>query len=74
VVLPAPFGPVSPANSPGRTVNETSEDLAAAEADADAVQPEQLVFRELRHYRCSVEVLSATALSRALISAIIQDW
>ena len=74
-VSPAPFGPISPVNSPDRTMNETSrKTLPAAGPDPDAVQPEQFVFRGREHYRCSVETLSVTALFRALISAIIQDW
>ena len=72
VVLPAPFGPMSPVNSPARTVKETStQDLPAAQADADSVQLKELLPG---HHRCSVETLLVTALFRALTSASIQVW
>ena len=71
VVLPAPFGPMRPVNSPRRMrERDVAEDLPAAQPDSDPVQPEQFG----RHHRCSVEILSATAFCRSWTSASIQDW
>ena len=70
VVLPAPFGPMRPVNSPGLMVErDVPQDLPAAEPDPDPVQPEQF-----GGHRCSLETWSATALRRARTSASIQDW
>ena len=71
VVLPAPFGPIRPVNSPRRMLNETSRRICrAAQLHSDAVQPEQVG----RHHRCSVETLLVTAFCRAWTSASIHDW
>ena len=78
VVLPAPFDPMRPVKSSGRTgEGDVAQDLPAAEPDADAVQPRQ--FRPRPVFLCGhqsfwVEILSVTALFRALTSASIQDW
>ena len=49
----------------------SAQDVAAAEADAHVLEPEQVVAR---FHRCSVDVRLVMALRRAWTSASIQDW
>ena len=79
VVLPAPFGPIRPVNSPGRIANPTSvQDLPAGQPDADPVEAEQFAVvaavGAIGHHSFSADFLLATACWRARVSASIQDW
>ena len=75
VVLPAPLRPMSPGELTGRDgAGDVAQDLAAAQPDADPLQPQQAPPRLPGHHRCSVETLLVTALFRALTSASIHVW
>ena len=53
---------------------DVAQDLLPAEPGAGSAQPQRLGSFLPGPHRCSVETLLVTALPRALISAVIQDW
>ena len=72
VVLPTPFDPIRPVNSPSRISKETSSRTRRPEKETPT--PLDLEHRAGVAHRCSVEVPCSTAAWMAATSAIIQDW
>ena len=70
VVLPAPFGPIRPVNSPGCTVSETSRKTSRP----PSLTPTPSSPEQVGAHRCSLETPLVTAFCRARTSASIQDW